>query len=169
MTRDQPPLVEPDEPEPSGHIEPTGPGPLVVLGSIGLVAGWAARGIAIRNGSPTPVISWTAVAVVWFVMAVTAGTAYLTWRTVHRERRRLTAQQGVRRLALGKTIDRLAALALGGSIGMLISTIGASGNGADVLALRAIAAAVGAAAAVAAGLLLEHACRVPPAARGDLR
>jgi hypothetical protein len=72
-------------------------------------------------------------------------------------------------LALGKTIDRLAALVLGGSAGMLISTIGASGNGADVLAVRAIAAAVGAAGAVTAGLLLEHACRVPPSTRGDLR
>jgi hypothetical protein len=114
-------------------------------------------------------LSWVAVGAVWFITAVTAGTAYLTWRTVHRERRRLTPQQGLARLVLGKTIDRLGAFALGGSVGVLISTIGVSGEGADRLVLRAAVAAFGAAAGVAAGLLLEHACRVPPGASGDLR
>jgi hypothetical protein len=168
VTRDEPPLGEPGEPQPSGRIGPTGPGPLVVLGSIGLVVGWAARGIAIRNGSPTPMISWSAIAVVWFVAAVTAGTAYLTWRTVQRERRLLTAHQGLRRLVLGKTISRVGALVLGGTLGMLISTIGVSSSAADRLALRAAVAGLGAAFAVVSGLLLEHACRVPPGVAGDL-
>src|SRR4051794_34840177 len=113
MTRDVPPPVEPpeQEPEPAGRVEPTGPGPLVVLGLAGLFVGWAVRGAAIRHGSPTPVISWLAVGVTWFLVAVTAGTAYLTWRTVQRERALLTPQQGLTRLVLGKTMDRLAALA----------------------------------------------------------
>lgn len=169
--RDQPPLLDPDDrdEEPGGHLSPTGPGPLVVLGSLGLVIGWGWRGVAIRSGAATPALSWTAVAVVWFVAAVTAGIAYLTWRTVHRERLRLTAEQGLKRLALGKTIDRLGAFVLGGSGGMLISTIGVEGEAADRLVLRALVGMLGSAAAVASGLLLEHACRVPPGASADLR
>ncbi|MFL6062796.1 MAG: DUF3180 domain-containing protein [Marmoricola sp.] len=169
--RDLPPQVDPDDrdEEPGGHLSPTGPGPLVVLGSLGLVAGWAWRGIAIRAGAATPSLSWTAVGVVWFVAAVTAGIAYLTWRTVHRERLSLTAEQGLKRLALGKTIDRLGAFALGGCGGMLISTIGVQGEASDRLVLHAALGLLGAAACVAAGLLLEHACRVPPGTRTDLR
>jgi hypothetical protein len=170
VTREPPPSPDPDdEPAPgSGRLGPTGPGPLVVLGSIGLVAGWAARGIAIRADSPTPTISWTAVGIIWFVAAVTGGTAYLTWRTVHVERRLPTAQQGLTRLALGKTIDRLGALATGACGGLLISTIGVTGEAADRLLLHGSVGLLGSLAALVAGLLLEHACRVPPGPTGDL-
>ena len=159
-----PPGEEPElEPEPAGHVAATGPGPLVVLGLVGLCVGWAVRGQAIRSGAPTPVISWLAVGVTWFLVAVTAGIAFLTWRAVQRERVRLTPQQGLTRLVLGKTMDRLAALALGGYLGAAISVLGVDGDSADRLLLRASIAAVGAALGVAAGLALEHACRGPPA------
>jgi len=165
VNRDLPPSAqEPDPepgPEPTGHVQATGPGPLVVLGLIGLCVGWAVRGQAIRSGAPTPVVSWLAVGVTWFLAAVTAGTAYLTWRAVHRELGRLTAQQGLTRLVLGKTMDRLAALALGGFLGAAISVLGVDGDSADRMILRASIAAVGAALGLAAGLALEHACRVP--------
>jgi len=162
VVRDVPGVRDEREPEPEGRIRPTGPGPLVVLGLIGLVVGWAARGQAIRSDLATPSVSWLAVGVTWFVVAVTAGTAYLTWRTVHRERRLLTAQQGLARLVLGKTIDRLSAVALGGFLGIAISNLGLSSDHAERVLLHATIAAVGAALGVAAGLLLEHACRVPP-------
>lgn len=163
MTRDvPPPLDEEPGPEPSGHVEPTGPGPLVVLGVIGLFCGWAARGLAIRDGAPTPMISWLAVGLTWFLVAATAGIAFITWRTVQRVRARLTAQQGLTRLVLGKTMDRLAALALGAYLGAAISVLGVDGETADRLIVRAVIGAIGAAGGVAAGLLLEHACRVPP-------
>lgn len=163
MTRDvpPPPVEEPGQ-EPGGHVEPTGPGPLVVLGLVGLFVGWAVRGQAIRSGAPTPMISWLAVGVTWFLVAATAGIGYLTWRTVQRERRLLTPQQGLTRLVLGKTMDRLAALALGGYLGAAISVLGVDGESADRLVVRALVAAFGAALGVAAGLALEHACRVPP-------
>lgn len=165
MSRDSSPPGEEQEPEPTGRVEPTGPGPLVVLGLVGLAVGWAVRGLAIRHGSPTPVISWLAVGATWFLVAVTAGTAYLTWRTVQRDRARLTAQQGLTRLVLGKTMDRLAALALGGYLGAAISVLGVDGETADRMILRAVVGAVGAALGLASGLALEHACRVPPADR----
>lgn len=137
----------------------------MVLGSIGLFVGWAVRGQAIRSGAPTPMISWLAVGVTWFLVAATAGIAYLTWRSVHRDRVLLTPQQGLTRLVLGKTMDRLAALALGGYVGAAISVFGVDGDTADRLVVRALICAVGAALGVAAGLALEHACRVPPGPR----
>lgn len=162
MTRDLPPERQDDEPpRPSGFIRVTGPGPLVVIGLAGLFLGWAWRGQAIRSGQPTPTVSWLAVGITWFVAAVVAGTAYLTWRTVRRDPGALSAQ-GLSRLVLGKTIARLGAFAFGGFLGTTISNLGVSGETAQRSILHAVVAAVGAGVGLAAGLLLEHACRVPP-------
>lgn len=170
MSRDVRPEPEPDDPrpEPQGRVGPTGPGPLVVLGLLGLVVGWAARGQAIRMDLATPSVSWLAVGVTWFIAIVTASIAALTWRAVQRGREPLTPQQGLARLVLGKTIDRLGALAFGGFLGAAISTLGVAGESADRLFLRALVAGLGAAGAIAAGLLLEHACRVPKSPGADL-
>ncbi len=169
MSRDLPPEPGQQEPEKGGSVGPTGPGILVVSWALGLVVGWASRGITIRAGRATPSVSWLTIGVIWFVMAVTAGTAYLTWRTVHQERRGVAAEQAVARLVFGKTISRLSAFALGGFLGIAISNLGVDGDNASSVILHALLAAVGAAAATAAGLLLEHACRVPPGSNGDLR
>lgn len=166
MTRDLPPERQEEEqpPEPSGTVRVTGPGPLVVIGIAGMFLGWSWRGQAIRSGEAAPTVSWLIVGVTWFVAAVIAGTAYLTWRTVRRDPRLLTPQQGLSRLVLGKTIARLGAFAFGGFLGTTISNLGVSGEAAQRSILHALVAAVGAAVGLAAGLLLEHACRVPPPA-----
>ena len=140
----------------------TGPGPLVVLGLVGLVVGWAIRGQAIRTGAPAPSVSWLAAGTAYFVAAVIGGVAYLTWRTVHRDHLRLSAQQGVARLVLGKAVARLGAFGLGAYVGVAISYLGVDGEHASTTILKALLAALGAGLAVAAGLLLERACRVPP-------
>ncbi len=156
-------MGDPAPPPPTeGRIHPTGPGPLVVIGLVGLVVGWAIRGQAIRNGSPAPGVSWLAVGTAYFVAAAVAGVAYLTWRTVQREHLHLSAQQGVARLVLGKAIARLAAFGLGAYVGIAISHVGVGGEQASTTILHALLAAVGAGIALVAGLLLEHACRVPP-------
>lgn len=163
MSRDRPPVGDDPAPPPvEGRIRPTGPGPLVVVGLVGLVAGWAVRGVAIRSGAAAPGVSWLAVGTAYFVAAVVAGIAYLTWRTVQREHLRLTAQQGVARLVLGKTVARLGALGLGAYVGVAISHLGVDGEHTGATILRALLAALGALGALVAGLLLEHACRVPP-------
>lgn len=157
---------EADEPAPrppsEGRIRPTGPGPLVVIGLVGLVIGWSLRGQAIRRDAPAPTVSWLAVGTAFFVAAVVAGVAFLTWRTVQREHHRLSAQQGVARLVLGKAIARLGAFGLGAYVGIAISNAGVGGEHTTATIVRALFAAGGAALALAAGLLLEHACRVPP-------
>ncbi|RZI88606.1 MAG: DUF3180 family protein, partial [Microbacterium sp.] len=83
------------EPAPSGHVQVTGPGPLVVLGLIGLVIGWGSRWYAIQNGSPSPRVGWLVVGVAWFIAAITLGIAYLTRRVVAERPGALTAQQGL--------------------------------------------------------------------------
>jgi hypothetical protein len=163
VTRDLPPAGEEPAPAPpEGRIHPTGPGPLVVIGVVGLVIGWAIRGQRIRAGDPAPGVSWLAVGTAFFVAAVIGGVAYLTWRTVQREHLRLSAQQGVSRLVLGKAVARLGAFGLGAYVGVAISNVGVGGENSDGTILRALLAALGAALALTAGLLLEHACRVPP-------
>jgi hypothetical protein len=163
VSRDLPPTGDDPAPPPTeGRIRPTGPGPLVVIGLVGLVIGWSIRGQAIRNDDPAPGVSWLAIGTAFFVAAVVGGVALLTWRSVHRDHHHLSAQQGVARLVLGKAIARLGALGIGAYVGIAISNLGVSGEHATTTILRALLAALGAAAAVAAGLLLEHACRVPP-------
>jgi hypothetical protein len=164
VSRDLPPPVgDPAPPPPSaGRVRPTGPGPLVIIWLVGLVIGWSIRGQAIRNDDPAPGVSWLAVGTAFFVAAVIGGVAYLTWRTVQREHRSLSAQQGVARLVLGKAIARLGAFGLGAYLGVAISNLGVGSEHATATILRALLAAAGAAATLAAGLLLEHACRVPP-------
>jgi hypothetical protein len=160
---DLPPVGDDPAPPPptEGRIRPTGPGPLVVIGVVGLVIGWAVRGQAIRSGAAAPGVSWLAVGTAFFVAAVMGGVAYLTWRTVQRQHLRLSPQQGVARLVLGKAIARLGALGLGGYVGVAISYFGVDGEHTSGTIARALLAALGAAAALVSGLLLEHACRVP--------
>jgi len=134
----------------------------VVIGLVGMVIGWSLRGQAIRRDAPVPTVSWLAVGTAAFVAAVVAGVAYLTWRTVQREHRRLSAQQGVARLVLGKAVARLGAFGVGAYAGIAISNVGVGNEQASVTVVRALLAAGGAALALSAGLLLEHACRVPP-------
>lgn len=166
MSRDLPPgQDETEEPEPQGRLTPTGPGPLVLLGIAGLFLGWSLRSASLRfrDTEPVPTVSWVAVGLTWFVAAGIAGIAYLTWRAVRRERHRLEVHQAVARLVLGRTISRIGAFFCGAFLGAAISQLGVSGDGAEQALLRGLAATVGAALAVVAGLLLEHACRVPPA------
>lgn len=164
MSRDLPPTRDDDPapPPPEGRIRPTGPGPLVVIGLVGLVIGWSIRGQAIRNDDAAPGVSWLAVGVAFFVAAVIGGVALLTWRSVQRDHHHLSSQQGVARLVLGKAIARLGAFGIGAYVGIAISNLGVSGEQATTTIVHALLAALGAAAALSAGLLLEHACRVPP-------
>ena len=154
---------QPDrEPErPLGRVQPTGPGPLVIVGVLGLVLGWAIRAVALWTGLSEPNISLVSVGLLYFAFAIIGGSAYLTRRTVRRDRFALAHHQAVNRLVLGKACALVGALLTGCYLGYAVAQLGVD-NPASVTRLwRSSLAALGAAAVTAAALLLEHACRVP--------
>ncbi len=155
---------EPDEEEreaPQGSIVPTGPGPLVAVGVLGLVVGWAVRPLCLRFGYVEPKVPLTAILLLFFVAAIIGGSAYLTRRTVHRHRSALPHHHAVNRLVLAKACALVGALLTGGYLGYAVAQLGV-GDPASVTRLwHSSAAALGAGALTAASLLLEQACRVP--------
>lgn len=152
---------EPRGEEPRGTVRPTGPAPLVTVGVVGLVAGWALRPLALRLGYVEPVVTWLSVNVLFFVAAIVGASAYLTRRTVRRDRFALANHQAVNRLVLAKACAIVGALLVGGYVGYAVSQLGQSDPGSVTRLWRSGLAALGGAALTAASLLLEAACRVP--------
>ena len=146
---------------PPGRIRPTGPGPVVVAGVIGLVVGWSVRPICLRLGYAEPDLSLVSIGLLYFAAAIIGGSAYLTHRTVQRDRIALAPHQAVNRLVLGKACALVGALLTGGYLGYAVAQLGVGDPASDARLLRSLVAALGAAAVTAAALLLELACRVP--------
>ena len=63
---------DPDEESeaPQGTITPTGPGPLVVAGVLGLVLGWAVRPISLQLGSAEPYVPLLTIGLLLFAAAI---------------------------------------------------------------------------------------------------
>jgi hypothetical protein len=154
---------EPDEEpeEPQGRIRPTAPGPLVVVGVVGLVLGWAVRPFCLRVGYAEPQVSLLSVLLLFFAALIIGGSAYLTRRTVQRDRFALAPHQAVNRLVLGKACAVVGAFLTGCYLGYAVSQLGVGDPASTARLWRSSVAALGAAAVTAAALLLEHACRVP--------
>jgi hypothetical protein len=154
---------EPDEElePPPGRIRPTGPGPVVIAGVLGLLLGWAIRPLCLRMGYAEPDISLLSVGLLYFAAAIIGGSAYLTHRTVQRDRFALAHHQAVNRLVLGKACALVGALLTGAYLGYAVAQLGVGDPASDVRLWRSLVAAVGGAAVTTAALLLELACRVP--------
>ena len=154
---------EPDDERepPQGRIGPTGPATLVAAGVPGLVLGWAIRPLSLRLGYVEPGISLLTVGLLFFSAAIIGGSAYLTHRTVQRDRFALAPHQAVNRLVLAKACAVVGALLTGCYLGYALAQLGV-GDPASVTRLwRSGAAGLGAGAVTTAALLLEQACRVP--------
>ena len=152
--------LEPTGPSP-GRIRPTGPGPLVSAGVVGLVVGWAVRPLCLRLEYAEPNVSLLSIGLLFFGAAIIGGSAYLTHRTVQRDRIALAPHQAVNRLVLGKACALVGALLTGGYLGYAVAQLGVGDPAAELRLWRSVVAALGAAAVTAAALLLELACRVP--------
>ena len=151
-----------EEPElPQGSITPTGPGPLVIAGVLGLVLGWAVRPLCLRLGYVEPDISLLSIGLLFFAAAIIGATAYVTRRTVQRNRFDLAHHQAVNRLVLGKACALVGALVVGGYLGYAVAQLGVGDPASETRLWRSCLAALGAALVMAAALLLELACRVP--------
>jgi hypothetical protein len=157
-------VSSPDDEErdpPQGRVRPTEPGPLVFAGVLGLVGGWAVRPLCLRLGYVEPDISLLSVGLLFFAAAIVGGSAYLTRRTVQRDRFALAHHQAVNRLVLGKACALVGALLIGAYVGYAVAQLGVHSPAADTRLWRSLVAAVGAASVMVTALLLEHACRVP--------
>ena len=151
-----------EEPElPQGTITPTGPGPLVVAGVLGLVLGWAVRPICLRMGYAEPDVSLLTIGLLFFAAAIIGATAYFTRRTVQRNRFDLAHHQAVNRLVLGKACALAGAFLVGAYLGYAMAQLGVGDPASATRLWRSCLAAVGAALVMGSALLLELACRVP--------
>lgn len=151
-----------EEPEvPQGTITPTGPGPLVVAGVLGLVLGWAVRPISLRMGFAEPDVPLLTIGLLLFAAAIIGVTAYATRRTVQRNRFDLAPHQAVNRLALGKACAIAGAFLLGAYLGYALAQLGVGDPSSATRLWRSCLAALAAGVVMGAALLLEFACRVP--------
>lgn len=159
------PAQEPDEPEqppapsPDG-LRPTGLPTVLGWAVAGVVVGWAVHPVCDRLGVVPPLVSAAQPLALLLLAAILGYVAWVTHRAVHVRRERLEAHQAVNRLVLARASALVAALVTGGYVGYALSWIGDSAELADERMVRSFVAAACALAAVAAGLLLERACRV---------
>lgn len=155
-------MSEPRPPEPTpGTVRPSRPGPLVVLGVVGLIGGWGVRWLCLTAGWSEPRVSWPTVVMVWFFAAAVALVAWHT-EQVRRRRTRLEPHRAVNRLVLAKAAAVAGALLIGAFVGYAIAQLGATeSNLAGTRLWHSLAVAAGAVVLLVAALLLERACRVP--------
>ena len=154
---------EPGQKDPDGSVRVTGPGPLVGFGVVGLVGGWAVRPLSLHFGYLEPSVPIAAIGALFFVAALVGGSAYLTRRVVRRDRSSLAHHAAVNRLVLGKACALVGALVAGGYLGYALAQLGVDEPAADARMWRSLVAGIGGLAICGAALLLELACRVPPA------
>lgn len=167
MSRDPDPEQEldPEPPEPEGRIGTTGPAPLMALGLIGLVLGWALRPVSIRVRDVAPTVGWLPVLALFLVAVIIGVAAWSTYRSLHVHGMRLPAHQAVNRLVLAKSCALAGAFVAGGYFGYALSWVGLTeAELAGQRLVRSLLAGVASVLIVAGSLALERACRV---SRGD--
>lgn len=166
--RDEP-EPEPDDPvaggdaapePPEGALRPTPPRSVVGWAVVGAVVGWALHPISNRLGVVPPLVSWAQPLALALLAAILGYTAWATWRAVHVRRERLLPHQAVNRLVLARACALVGSLVAGGYLGYGLSWLGDPAELGDDRMWRSLAAALASAAATAAALLLERACRV---------
>jgi hypothetical protein len=163
VSRDPDPEQEPvpEPPEPEGRIGTTGPGPLLALGLVGLVLGWALRPVAIDVRGAAPTVGWVPVLALFLVAVIVGATAWATHRSLHVHGVRLPPHQAVNRLVLAKSCALAGALVAGAYFGYALSWVGVTeGDLAGQRLVRSVSAGVASVLLVAASLALERACRV---------
>lgn len=135
---------------------------VVALIGFGVVAGRLTPPLIVRFDGNPPRLGWSAPV---FLLGGAVAVGYLahsTWQSLHKRRERMTSEHGIRMLSLAKASAVVGALVGGYYGGFALAFIGEL----DVTLgkerfIRALAAAVAGLFLLAAGLLLERACRLP--------
>lgn len=153
----------PDRPDgrESHRLQPLPPAVFGVAAVVGLVLGWLVRPVAEGLGQTAPTVQWLPVAMLAFVAAILGATGWVTWRSVHVRREPVEPHRMVNRLVLARACAIAGALVAGGYAGYALSWLGLAAELASQRILRSSLAAVAGAAILAAGVLLERACRAP--------
>ena len=151
-----------------GALGPTSPPTLLGWGVAGLALGWAVHPVADRLDRVPPLVSWAQPLALVLLAAILGYTALTTHRQLQVHRQRLVAQQMMNRFILARACAMVGALVAGGYAGYALSWIGDPAELADDRMVRSGVACLAGAVALAAALLLERACRVPPDSDGDL-
>jgi hypothetical protein len=164
------PVLPPEEDSPppsSPRLQPTAPGPLVVMALVGLVVGWSVRPLTVWLDRPAPQVGWMPPLALLLVAALIGYTAWTTYRSFHRRHPRRDAglapiapHQAVNRLALAKACALIGSLVAGGYLGFCLSWVGLPPETAVPRVVRGLVAAAAGGLLVVASLLLERACRV---------
>lgn len=145
-----------------GSVGPTRVRSLLALFVVGGLLGYAFARITIAVKGVAPQIQWTSVIVLLVAAAIVLVFANSTYRTLHRERRRMDANRAVRFLLMAKASALVGAIVAGGYLGFALPFV----DQLDVRlpqerVLRSLCAAIAAVVLAVGGLLLERACRIP--------
>ena len=145
-----------------GTIGPTHVRALLALFFVGGVLGYAFARVSIALNGYAPQVQWTSVIVLLAAASLMLGLANSTYRTLHRERRRMDVHRAVRFLLLAKASALVGAIVAGAYLGFAVNFV----NQLDVhlpqeRVIRSVCASIAAILLVVGGLLLERACRVP--------
>lgn len=154
-------MADPQSPE-QGTVRPTQIRSLIALFIVGGLLGYALARISIAVGGAAPQIQWSSVLILLAAAAMVLVLANSTYRTLHRDRRRMDVHRAVRFLLLAKASALVGAIVAGGYLGFGLEFV----DQLDVRmpqerVIRSVSAAIAAILLVIGGLLLERACRVP--------
>ncbi len=154
-------MADQQSPE-QGTVRPTRIRTLIALFLVGGVLGYAFARISIAVNGTAPQIQWGSVVVLLAAAAIVLVLANSTYRTLHRDRRRIDVHRAVRFLLLAKASALVGAIVAGGYLGFALEFV----DQLDIRlpqerVVRSVSAAVAAVLLVVGGLLLERACRVP--------
>lgn len=154
------PEPDPVEPDPDRRLRPMAPGPIAVVGILGLVGGWGLHFAADAWFTSSPRVGWGQVGVLWFLAAALLATAWSTRRDLTAVPRRLKPHQAVNRLVMARACALVGALLAGGYLGYAIGWINT--GAAELVRGRLLTSGLAAIAGgliLAASVALERACR----------
>lgn len=149
-------------PPPQGTIGPTRLTVLFVVITLSGLLGYAWASIVEQLNHTAPRVEWVAVAAPWLIAAMLGLLAGSTYKTIHRDRRRMASRQAMNLLVLAKASALVGAVLAGGYLGFGLNFV----DRLDIplprdRAVRSLVAAGGGLAMTFCALLLERACRVP--------
>jgi lysylphosphatidylglycerol synthetase-like protein (DUF2156 family) len=149
-------------PGPGRRLRPMSPAALCGWAVVGLVAGWLFHRVLYGGAKFAPMVSWAQPTALLLVAAILLGTARSTRRSIQQHDERISPLHAVNRLVLARACSYVGSLMAGAYFGYAVSWFGVASELAAERAIRSSVAGITGLLVVAAGLLLERACRVPP-------